>query len=111
MPPLSAEAVVSRNYIDWIISLPWEKRTKDTISIKQAEKILNEHHAGLKKVKERIIEFLAAKKFAKQIGHSPIICLVGPPGVGKTSLAKSIADSLGRSFARISLGALRMKLK
>lgn len=107
MPPLSAEAVVCRNYIDWIVSLPWGHRTKDSISIKQAVKILDEHHAGLKKVKERIIEFLAAKKFARTIGRSPIICLAGPPGVGKTSLAKSIAESMGRSFARISLGGVR----
>jgi ATP-dependent Lon protease len=107
MPPLSSEAVVSRNYIDWIISIPWQKVSKDTISLEQAEKILNKNHAGLKKAKERIIEFLAAKKFSSSFERSPIICLVGPPGVGKTSLAHSIADSLGREFVRISLGGVR----
>ncbi len=107
MPPLSAEAVVSRNYIDWIMALPWGKRTHDTIGIRMAEDILDANHAGLKKVKERIIEFLAAKKFAKKITRSPILCLVGPPGVGKTSLAKAIAESLGRAFARISLGGVK----
>lgn len=107
MPPLSSEAVVSRHYIDWIISLPWSKISKDTISIAQAEKLLNQSHAGLKKAKERILEFLAAKKFSKKLERSPIICLVGPPGVGKTSLGKSIAKSLGREFVRISLGGIR----
>ncbi len=107
MPPLSSEAVVSRNYIDWIISLPWTKASKDTISLAQAEKILNKHHAGLLKAKERIIEFLAAKKFSKNIHRAPIICFVGPPGVGKTSLASSIADSLSREFVRISLGGIK----
>lgn len=107
MPPLSSEAVISRNYVDWIISLPWKKVTKDTISLEQAEKILDQNHAGLKKVKERIIEFLAAKKFSESFQRSPIICLVGPPGVGKTSLAKSIADSLEREFVRISLGGIK----
>lgn len=107
MPPLSSEAVVSRNYIDWILSLPWTKTTKDTLSLAQAEKILNKRHAGLQKAKERIIEFLAAKKFSKNISRSPIICLVGPPGVGKTSLASSIADSLSREFVRISLGGIK----
>lgn len=107
MPPLSSEAVVSRNYVDWIISLPWQKSSKDTISLAQAEKILNKRHAGLKKAKERIIEFLAAKKFSKAVGRAPIICLVGPPGVGKTSLASSIADSLNREFVRISLGGIK----
>src|SRR5579863_3577383 len=107
MPPLSSEAVVSRNYIDWIISLPWKKVSKDTINITQAERILNKNHAGLKKAKERIIEFLAAKKFSKALHRSPVICLVGPPGVGKTSLARSIAESMGREFIRISLGGVR----
>ncbi|MCF7900229.1 endopeptidase La [Candidatus Babeliales bacterium] len=107
MPPLSSEAVVSRHYVDWIASLPWSKTSKDRISLVEAEKILNTHHAGLKKVKERIIEFLAAKKFSKTLERSPIICLVGPPGVGKTSLANSIAQSLGREFVRISLGGIK----
>lgn len=107
MPPLSSEAVVSRNYIDWIISLPWHKVTKDTISLPEAEAILDESHAGLKRAKERIIEFLAAKKFSNKLERSPIICLIGPPGVGKTSLARSISQSLGREFVRISLGGVR----
>jgi ATP-dependent Lon protease len=107
MPPLSSEAVVSRNYVDWIISLPWQKMSKDTISLPQAEKILNKRHAGLIKAKERIIEFLAAKKFSKNMSRAPIICLVGPPGVGKTSLASSIAESLNREFVRISLGGIK----
>ena len=107
MPPLSSEAVVSRHYIDWIISLPWNKITKDTISLEDAEKILNKNHAGLKRAKERIIEFLAARKFSKSLERSPIICLIGPPGVGKTSLGHSIAESLGREFVRISLGGIK----
>ena len=107
MPSLSSEAVVSRHYIDWVTSLPWEKSTRDNISLRQAEHILNKNHAGLKKAKERILEFLAAKKFSKNLERSPILCLVGPPGVGKTSLAQSIAHSLGRKFVRISLGGIR----
>lgn len=107
MPGASAEGSVIRHYIDWIISLPWHKMSKDTVSLEAAEKILNKKHAGLKKPKERIIEFLAAKKFSKNLTKSPIICLVGPPGVGKTSLAESIAESLGREFRRISLGGVR----
>ncbi len=107
MPPLSSEAVVSRHYVDWIISLPWKKTSKDTISLIQAERILNKNHAGLKKAKEHIIEFLAAKKFSKNLERSSVICFVGPPGVGKTSLARSISESMGRKFVRISLGGIR----
>ncbi|HXW86499.1 MAG TPA: endopeptidase La [Candidatus Bathyarchaeia archaeon] len=107
MPPLSSEAVVTRNYIDWILSIPWTEYQKDTISITQASRILDKSHAGLKKLKERVLEFLAAKKFHKNLKRSPIICLVGPPGVGKTSLARSIAESMNRDFVRISLGGIR----
>lgn len=107
MPPLSSEAVVSRHYVDWMLSLPWHKTSPDNISLAHAEKILNNNHAGLLKAKERIVEFLAAKKFSKNLERSPIICLVGPPGVGKTSLAQSIARSLGRDFMRISLGGVK----
>ena len=107
MPPLSSEAVVSRHYIEWMSAIPWKQESKDTISLVQAENILNKDHAGLHKAKERIIEFLAAKKFSKKLRRSPIICLVGPPGVGKTSLARSIASSMGREFVRISLGGVK----
>ena len=107
MPPLSSEAVISRHYIDWVTSVPWKAVTKDTISLKRAERILESKHAGLKKAKELILEFLAAKKFSKSLERSPIICLVGPPGVGKTSLGRSIAESVGRKFVRISLGGIR----
>lgn len=107
MPPMAPEATSTRNYIDWIMGLPWHQTTKDSISIEAAEEILNKHHAGLSKVKERIVEFLAAKKFSTQLTRSPIICLVGPPGVGKTSLAESIAQSLEREFVRISLGGVK----
>lgn len=107
MPPASAEGAVIRHYIEWIFALPWHKTTKDTVSLAAAEKILDRHHAGLKKPKERILEYIAAKKFTQSLTRSPIICLVGPPGVGKTSLAESIAESLGREFRRISLGGVR----
>jgi ATP-dependent Lon protease len=105
-PPAAAEYGVSRNYLDWILALPWQQETEDKLDLKAAEKILNEQHFGLEKVKDRLLEFLAVLKRRKEI-KGPILCLVGPPGVGKTSLGKSVADALGRKFARISLGGMR----
>jgi ATP-dependent Lon protease len=106
MSPMSAEATVVRNYIDWVLSLPWYEFAEEKHDVKNAEKILNEDHWGLEKVKERILEYLAVLSIARGL-KGPILCLVGPPGVGKTSLARSIASSLNRPFARISLGGVR----
>jgi len=104
--PAAAEYGVSRNYLDWILALPWQIETEDKLDLKVAEKILDEQHFGLAKVKDRLLEFLAVLKRRKEI-KGPILCLVGPPGVGKTSLGKSVADALGRKFARIALGGMR----
>jgi ATP-dependent Lon protease len=106
MPQMAAEAVVVRNYLDTLLALPWSKTTKDRLDLKIAEQILDEDHYGLKKVKDRILEYLAIRKLAKKM-KGPIICFVGPPGVGKTSLGKSIARALERKFYRMSLGGVR----
>ena len=106
MSPMSAEATVVRNYIDWLISLPWNEFTDDKLDIAEAEKVLEDDHYGLEKVKQRILEYLAVQSLAGQM-KGPILCLVGPPGVGKTSLGKSIARATGRKFVRISLGGVR----
>ena len=106
VPSSSAESAVIRNYIEWLIALPWTKSTKDDIDIVKAERILNRDHYGLEKVKERVLEYLAVQKLTKSL-KGPILCLVGPPGVGKTSLVRSVATSLGRNFVRISLGGVR----
>ncbi|MCI8336031.1 MAG: endopeptidase La [Peptococcaceae bacterium] len=106
MPPLMAEAMVVRNYIDWILDLPWDKTSKDKLDLADCEAVLDREHYGLEKVKERVLEYLAVSKLTHG-QKSPILCLVGPPGVGKTSLAQSIAKSLNRKFIRISLGGVR----
>ncbi|SCW46512.1 ATP-dependent Lon protease [Paenibacillus tianmuensis] len=106
MPATSAEGSVIRNYIDWLLGLPWSQSTDDDLDIRKAEEILNQDHYGLEKPKERVLEYLAVQKLVKKL-KGPILCLVGPPGVGKTSIARSIARSLGRQFMRISLGGVR----
>src|SRR5438477_217871 len=106
MSPMSAEATVVRNYLDWLLSIPWQKRTKIKRDIKSAERVLNADHFGLEKVKERILEYLAVQQRIKKM-KGPILCLVGAPGVGKTSLGKSVARATGRNFVRMSLGGVR----
>ena len=106
MPPMSAEATVSRNYLDWLIAVPWHKKTKESRDLKRAEEVLNEDHYGLEKIKDRILEFLAVRALVKK-PKATILTFFGPPGVGKTSLAKSIARAMNRKFVRLSLGGVR----
>jgi len=106
MPPMSAETTVVLTYVDWLVSLPWNKRSRERLDIRRAERVLDEDHYGLEKVKERIIEYLAVRRLVRKL-KGPILCFVGPPGVGKTSLSKSIARAMGRKFVRLSLGGVR----
>src|SRR5258705_8573846 len=106
MPPAAAEYTVARTYLDWLVALPWSKQTTDNLDLNEARRVLDDDHSGLEKVKERILEYLAVKSM-RPAGKDPILCFVGPPGVGKTSLGRSIARALGRKFHRISLGGMR----
>jgi ATP-dependent Lon protease len=106
MPVAAAEYTVSRTYLDWLIAVPWAKRTEDSIDLKRTKEVLDADHSGLEKVKDRVLEYLAVRKLNPEV-RGPILCFLGPPGVGKTSLARSIANSLGRKFVRVSLGGMR----
>ena len=106
MPVAAAEYTVSRTYLDWLVALPWAKRTEDSIDIRRTKQVLDADHSGLEKVKDRVLEYLAVRKLNPDV-KGPILCFLGPPGVGKTSLARSIANSLGRKFVRVSLGGMR----
>ena len=106
MAPMSAEATVVRSYLDWMINVPWSKRSRVRKDLAEAERILSEDHYGLEEVKERILEFLAVQSRVKKVS-GPVLCLVGPPGVGKTSLGESIANATGRRFVRMALGGVR----
>ena len=106
MPAAAAEYTVSRTYLDWLVALPWAKRTEDAIDLRRTKEVLDADHSGLEKVKDRVLEYLAVRKLNPDV-KGPILCFLGPPGVGKTSLAKSIANSLGRKFVRVSLGGMR----
>ncbi|MEO1646952.1 MAG: AAA family ATPase, partial [Chloroflexota bacterium] len=107
MTPISPEAGVIRTYLDWLLDIPWHTTSKDNLNLRHAQKVLDREHYGLEKVKERILEHIAVRKLAGDNMKSPILCFVGPPGVGKTSLGKSIAEALGREFVRVSLGGVR----
>jgi ATP-dependent Lon protease len=106
MPVAAAEYTVSRTYVDWLVALPWSKRTEDSIDLKRTKQVLDDDHSGLEKVKDRVLEYLAVRKLNPDV-KGPILCFLGPPGVGKTSLARSIASSIGRKFVRVSLGGMR----
>ena len=110
LPPGSAETGVIRGYLDWILELPWNKETEDNLDLKYARKVLEEDHYGLEKVKERVLEYLAIRQLATDM-KGPILCLVGPPGVGKTSIGRSIARALNRKFVRMSLGGCGTRRK
>ena len=107
MPPMSAESTVSRTYVEWLLSMPWKKRSREIRDIDRAEKVLNEDHYGLEKVKQRILEYLSVRQLARKKSYGSILCFIGPPGVGKTSLGRSIARATGRKFVRLSLGGVR----
>src|SRR5262249_31228255 len=107
MPPMAPEVGIIRTYIDWLTGLPWNQTSEDNLDVAHAKKILDDDHYGLPKVKDRILEYIAVRKLAASKMKSPVLCFVGPPGVGKTSLGKSIARALGREFVRVSLGGVR----